>query len=190
MPMSVRAMAQALGVGKSQVQRDAAAGMPMSDPAAARAWREAHHDVSRTAHGRIDRHAISASTAALLQAAADTAPPPAEDEAPRPDDTAAYREARTARERIRRDREQLELDQLRGNLIGLDDAKRLAFTAFRSLRDAVLNVPARVKDQCAAATDPIAIERLIEDELNAALGRFSADRVLHETADEEEEATA
>jgi len=70
---------------------------------------------------------------------------------------------------IRVSRERIELEQLRGSLISLEEAKRLAYTAFRSLRDAVLNVPARIKDQCAAETDSFEIEQIIDAELSAAL---------------------
>jgi hypothetical protein len=55
--LSVRAMAEALGVAKSQVHRDAQAGMPMHSADAARAWRLDQHDMSRTVEGRIDRPA-------------------------------------------------------------------------------------------------------------------------------------
>ena len=185
--LSVRAMAAALGVSKSQVQRDKDAGMPMHDAAAARAWRDAHHDISRTAEGRIDRPgqdplpATLADDAAADLAGQDTAAAPAAAPATLAE-TEAYRAARSDREQIRRDREQIELDQLRGSLIALEDAKRLAYTSFRLLRDALLNIPARVKDQVAAETDPLLIEHLIEAEISGALSGFRPERVLVDTA--------
>jgi hypothetical protein len=100
-------------------------------------------------------------------------------------DTEAYRKARAERERIRVEREQLELDQLRGQLIDLEEAKRLAFTAFRALRDAVLNVPARIKDQVAVESDAFRVEQLIETELAAALDKFDTARVLRDDDDDE-----
>lgn len=100
---------------------------------------------------------------------------------------AVYRTARGEREQLRLERDRYELDQLRGQLISVVEAKRLAFTAFRSLRDAVLNVPSRVKDHCAAETDALRIEQLLDAELSAALGTFSSDRVLDEIDDEEDE---
>lgn len=45
----------------------------------------------------------------------------------------------------------------------------------------MLNVPARVKDQCAAQTDAFAIEQLIEAELFSALQSLDPDRVLIES---------
>lgn len=183
--LSVRAMAEALGVSKSQVSRDAQAGMPMHDVAAARGWRQAQHDLSRTADGRIDRTPPDAPLAAGSPPAAAGA---VDDDAPASDpDTAAFRSARAARERTNAERAQLELEQLRGNLIPLADAQRLAFTAFRTLRDAVLNVPARVKDQAAAMTDPLLVERLIEDELTATFKRFDETSLVTEPAEDDDE---
>jgi len=96
-----------------------------------------------------------------------------------------YRKARAEQMAIRVAREQIELDQLRGSLISLEDAKRLAFTAFRSLRDAVLNVPARIKDQCAVEIDAFKVEQLLEAELTAALQSFNPAKVLNDVDDDE-----
>lgn len=97
----------------------------------------------------------------------------------------AFRKARAEQMEIRVSRERIELEQLRGSLIGLDEAKRLAYTAFRSLRDAVLNVPARIKDQCAAETDSFKIEQIIDAELSAALQSFNPARVLVEATEDD-----
>lgn len=189
MAYSIRSMATALGVSKSQVARDKAAGMPMADADAARAWRLAQHDMSRTVEGRIDRPAsaadtTTAATAGLATGAGGVSAPPASsgaDELVDDEDTGKFRRARADREETNAETARLELEQLRGRLIDLDEAKRLAFTAFRSLRDAVLNVPARVKDQCAAEADALTIEQLLEAELISALSGFDAARVLVDT---------
>ncbi len=189
MGISVRAMAAHIGVSKSQVQRDKAAGMPMHDVAAARQWRLQHHDLSRTVDGRIDRPGPAADAtpapASLAAAAApgDDADEPADDASA---DTLKFRQARATREQVNAQRAQIELDQLRGSLIALDDAKRLAYTAFRALRDAVLNVPARVRDQLAIETDPAAIERLLEAELAGALQTLTPEAVLRDTDDDDD----
>jgi len=99
---------------------------------------------------------MHASTGATPAPPSATAPPrvaasdggPDDDDAPEPEGQSdAYRKARAQREEIRRDRELLELEKLRGNLIALDEVRALAFTAFRTLRDSLLNVPARIKDE-------------------------------------------
>lgn len=80
-----------------------------------------------------------------------------------------YREARAGRETLRLERERIELDQLRGRVISLAEASHAVFSAFRSLRDRVLNTPSRVKHQLAAETDAERCEQLLETELRAAL---------------------
>lgn len=111
------------------------------------------------------------------------APPATGDDEPPAGQTEAYRLARAEREKVRLDRERIELEQLRGNLIDLGEAKRLAFSAFRELRDAVLNVPARIKDECAATIDPLLVEQLIERELSKALASFDLARVTSDQDD-------
>lgn len=102
------------------------------------------------------------------------AAPPADDGVdPEPEDeTDGYRLSRAQREVIRVERDQIELDQLKGNLIALEAAKLVAFTSFRTLRDSLLNIPARIKDECATETDPFKVEALIEAELSAVLASF------------------
>lgn len=102
---------------------------------------------------------------------------------PEDEKTRKYREARTAREELRLAREQREFDIEGGKLLPLEDAKRVAFTAFRQLRDAILHVPARIKDGLAAETNPDVIEQLLEEELSAALGGFDPASVLQEPED-------
>jgi hypothetical protein len=192
--LSVRALAAALGVSKSQVGRDALAGMPTHSVGAAREWRSRVHDVSRTVEGRIDRPGLFGRPDPL-SAAAEGPPvvlvPPAAvetpDDAPQPGDTAEYRKARAERERTRAKREALELEMLRGKLIDVEEASRLAFTAFRGLRDAFENVPARVKDQLAAEADPFRIEQQLGAEIAAVLSSFDASTAVREKPDEDDD---
>ena len=172
MALSIRRMAAELGVSKSQVARDAQAGMPMTDAAAARLWRAAQHDMSRTVEGRVDRPAAPPVQPPAAPPSADDDPAAADDE-----DTAAYRAARANRERINAERAQLELDQLRGRLVDRDEVARLRFTEFRSLRDGLGNIGARIKDACAVETDPLRCEILINDAVGEVLNAF-ADQVL------------
>ena len=195
MALSVREMAKQLGVSKSQVQRDKDAGMPMGDAAAASAWRAAHHDISRTVEGRIDRPAAPDTSAAAAGGLAATAgaggasAPPASselDDEPLPDDTLEYRKARTEREQIRRDRERMDLDRDRGRLIDATEAARLAFTTFRTLRDQAFNMSARLAPQLVVETDALRIEQLIDAELTAVFSQFDESRLLREPEDDDE----
>jgi hypothetical protein len=170
MTLSIRTMATALGVSKSQIQRDKEAGMPMTDLPAAAAWRATHHDVSRTRDGRIDRPGPDPATPPA-------APPPGDDDEPRPNDTDAYRAARTEREQLRRDRERMELEKELGNLVDRGEVARLRFTEFRALRDALGNLGPRVAPLVANEADPLRCEQIYTDALDEILNAF-ADQVL------------
>jgi hypothetical protein len=169
MAYSIRQMAAALGVSKSQVDRSAKAGMPLDDVDAARAWRLAHQDLARTVDGRIDRPAPAARPPAP--------PPPADDPDDDPvasdEDTAIYRTERAKREGIRREREQLALQQERNELVAVQEVARLQFTAQRLTRDRIEMVAARVAPELVALVqaggDGFAVERVINDHLRQAL---------------------
>lgn len=94
-----------------------------------------------------------------------------------------YREHRSKREYYVAAKHKLEYEQLLGQLINVDDAKRIAFTSFRSIRDSVLNVAARIKDQLAAETDPHVCEELLERELSAALASVDVGKLNAEAED-------
>jgi hypothetical protein len=94
--------------------------------------------------------------------------------------TSEYRTHRAEREKYGALKQKLEYEQLAGGLIPVDEAKRIAFTTFRGIRDSVLNVPARLKDQLAALDDPHQCERLIEAALSAALAGIDVSKLLKE----------
>ncbi len=91
-----------------------------------------------------------------------------------------YRTHRATRERYQALTQQLEYEQLVGTLINVDDAKRIAYTSFRALRDSIMNVAARIKDQLAAESDPHACEVLVETELSAALAGVDIGKLLQD----------
>lgn len=148
-------MAGLLGVSKSQVDRDKAAGMPMSSPDEARAWRLVDKDVSRTADGRIDRVQTPApklmpppAQAQLAPGAADASSASAASSGASDDQAAndpatgetdehalAYRQDRARNERIKADRAEIELQQLRGELVAATEVEQLQFTSMRIVRD-------------------------------------------------------
>jgi hypothetical protein len=180
-------MATELGVSKSQVARDKAAGMPMGDVESARAWRLAQHDVARTADGRIDRPAVQTSAPAPRSPAGEGPPAEADDE-PSSEDTATYRRERAEREKLRRQREEIELAQLRGNLVDRAEVVRLRFTEFRALRDALGNLGPRLAPTVALEADALRCEQMYAEALEEVLNAF-ADQVLtrHVLADVDED---
>lgn len=98
---------------------------------------------------------------------------------------ATFNKAKTADQVYAAKLRELEYRERVGELIDVKEAARLAFTSFRSLRDAILNIPARVQDQCAVMTDAFEIAALIENELTSALDGFSVDRMFKEEDDED-----
>lgn len=207
--LTLREIGEALGISKQAVSQLKAKGMPVGSIEAARRWRESNIDLGRArdvrmvvSHGdrpEVERvpSAPAPTVAAPLAAEAPRAkllppgPPPdayEADEEPSLADNAEYRRARAEREQVRLERDKLALEQERGKLIDLDDAMRMVFTSFRSLRDAVLNVPARVKDQVAALSDSFHVEQLLDRELSAALAGFRAETALADVDDDADEA--
>ena len=94
-----------------------------------------------------------------------------------------YREHRSKREYYVAAKHKLEYEQLLGQLINVDEARRIAFTSFRAIRDSVLNVAARIKDQLAAESDPHVCEELLERELSAALASVDVGQLNAEVED-------
>lgn len=153
-------MSAALGdVSKTQVDRLYKLGMPRHSAEAARAWRLDNLELSRTADSRIDRpqtpapHAPRPAVGGLASAAGaggDPSPPASSDDEPAdppepPDEnTTAYRADRARNERIKADRAELELLQMRNELVPVREVEQLQFTAGRITRDRVLMVPARL----------------------------------------------
>ena len=196
-------LASALGLTPAAVSKLKKQGMPVDSVEAARLWRERTLDLSRTKTGRIDRPALfEASANGSTPAAADSgvgevatlatspaAPVQTPEDTPEPGDTSEYRQARAAREKTRAEREELELSELRGRLLDVEEASRLAFTAFRALRDALQNVPARLKDQLAAETDAFRVEQLLEVEITAVLASFDVESAVRDKdkADDDED---
>lgn len=89
-----------------------------------------------------------------------------------------YREHRATRERYQALKQQLEYEQLVGQLINVEEASRIVFTSFRGLRDSLMNVATRIKDQLAAQTDPHMCEQLVENEIAAALAGIDIKNLL------------
>jgi len=108
------------------------------------------------------------------------------DDEPSSEDTAAYRRERAERERIRRQKEEIELEQLRGNLVDKAEVARLRFTEFRALRDAIGNLAPRIAPMVAIETDPVKCEQFYSDALEEILKAF-ADQVLTRDVLQDEE---
>lgn len=99
----------------------------------------------------------------------------------------SYHQSRALRESISVQNAQLDLDIRKGQLIDLETAKQLGFTTLRILRDALRNIGARVGAQVAAMEDPFQCEQLINAEIEAVLSSVTAESLLSEPVDDDEE---
>lgn len=98
----------------------------------------------------------------------------------------SYHLSRSLRARIDAENAQLDLDQRKGKLIDLEEAKRLGYTTLRTLRDALRNTGPRIAAQVAALSDPYACEQLINGEIDAALASVTVDKIMSDQDDDED----
>lgn len=186
--VSLGAVQKAISTNRIQVTPEKKIDSSVADMA----W-DANTDASRVAVNVIQQRPQAAQQSIGLAPAADDTPrglEKSDDDKSETDDLNGndrvaneYREHRATRERYMALKQQLEYEQQVGSLISVDDAKRIAYTSFRALRDAVLNVAPRIKDQLAATTDPLLCEQLLDAELSSALAGIDVGKLLKEQDD-------
>lgn len=81
--------------------------------------------------------------------------------------------ARTRLTSAQADKTELEVEQLRGNLISLDNMKSLWGNVLGAFRARILSIPSRLTPQIATIRDPKKIDKLIKDALHDALNELS-----------------
>lgn len=194
---TLAAVQKAVKSGRVTVCFDAGGKMRIDSISADATWREKTDPAKQSllySAGPAPNTSSLSDDVSVGQGGGATVPPPATSGDEPSDDaddeaTSKYRQGRADREEINVRRARIELAQLEGSVISLDQAKLVVATSFRTLRDAILNVPARIKDQCAGETDSFAIEALIESELTQVLSSFTP-AVLPTDGDQEDDADA
>jgi len=178
--VSLGAVQKALRAGRINANADKKIDAAVAD----REW-DVNTDASRIAVSAVEVAApLAQKEISFAAPAGEEADKPAAEELTGSDKSASeYRENRSKREYYVAAKHQLEYEQLLGQLINVDDAKRIAFTSFRAIRDSVLNVAARIKDQLAAETDPHVCEELLDRELSAALASVDVGQLVAESED-------
>ena len=178
--VSLGAVQKALRAGRINANADKKIDAAVAD----REW-DVNTDASRIAVSAVEvATPLAQKEISFAAPAGDEADKPAAEELTGSDKSASeYRENRSKREYYVAAKHQLEYEQLLGQLINVDDAKRIAFTSFRAIRDSVLNVAARIKDQLAAETDPHVCEELLDRELSAALASVDVGQLVAESED-------
>jgi hypothetical protein len=191
MLMGYREYARHRGVSLGAVQKALRAGRINAnadkkiDAAVADSEWDVNTDASRIAVSAVETTApLAQKEISFAAQAGEEADRPAAEELTGNDKSASeYRENRSKREYYVAAKHKLEYEQLLGQLINVDEAKRIAFTSFRAIRDSVLNVAARIKDQLAAESDPHVCEELLERELSAALASVDVGKLVAESED-------
>ena len=166
-PLLQSELAEALGVSPAVVSRDARRGMPIDSVEAAGDWRARHL-----------RPRVKAGQAAADPAPAPVAPPssrPARPDA-HPDlelDRISYEEARRRREAAEAQRAELQLAELRGDLVRAVDIKAALSRRVASLRESFLQMPSRVVPLLVAHPGAADMDRLLRAEILLALGQVT-----------------
>ena len=83
-----------------------------------------------------------------------------------------YWAVKARREKILADRDELELDLVKGKLVIADDVHKAAFLAARKLRDTLHGICKQSSPAIAALNDPVDIERHLKAEIDRALEEF------------------
>lgn len=178
--VSLGAVQKALRAGRINANEDKKIDAAVAD----REW-DVNTDASRIAVSAVEvATPLAQKEISFAAQAGEEADRPAAEELTGSDKSASeYRENRSKREYYVAAKHKLEYEQLLGQLINVDEAKRIAFTSFRAIRDSVLNVAARIKDQLAAESDPHVCEELLERELSAALASVDVGKLVAESED-------
>ena len=180
-------LAAALGLSKGRLSQLKAEGMPVDSIEAAQAWREERQNIAA-------RKRLPDQVAAALQSIAPQSTFPALPTARRPDpgvppqgagiDICEGLEedrdaARTRREISEANIAEMTEARMRRELIRVTAVQTLLATEYATLRDALLQIPARMAPTLAAESDPAAIQTALHAEIHHALTDLAgaADRV-------------
>lgn len=140
--VQLKHLARALDISASMCSRLARRGMPVDDVERARRWRRRHLELARTKGARMHVAGSDSQTSAP-GAVAGAEGEGVADDPPAAGDLQEYREARAQRERLRAERERIELGQLTGRLIDARQAEEFQFSVGRITRDCMEQVGPR-----------------------------------------------
>lgn len=151
-------LAEALGISQPMVGRLLKRGMP-EDVDGARSWRAQHLNIAQRKRSSPPPPARPAGVAQL----------PATGNLVSSDES--HDQARTRREIAEADIAELKIAELRGDLIRREDMERTVGTLAAGLREAVLQIKARLAPLLAAESDIMKVSAMLDAELRAALDK-------------------
>jgi hypothetical protein len=86
---------------------------------------------------------------------------------------ASYRESLAAREAYRARLVKLDFEERTGKLVNADEVRAATFRVARATRDRILGVPARLAPILAAVSEPLEVQRLLEEALRDVCAEMS-----------------
>ena len=81
------------------------------------------------------------------------------------------------KKRASTEKEELELEEMKGKLLNAEKVKKAAFEKARGVRDAIENIPNRLTSLLAAESDEFKLRELLTRELKSALENLSQDEL-------------
>lgn len=91
----------------------------------------------------------------------------------KPSNSDGYSASRNRREAADAEMAELKLAEAQNSLIRVDAVKMVLGGIFSTMRDAVLQIPARLSPQLAAESDPASVQKMLYTELHQALQQLS-----------------
>jgi phage terminase Nu1 subunit (DNA packaging protein) len=175
--MSQSDLGRALGLSPAAITKLKKQGMPVVSVDAAQAWRLARQSVAR----RKPQPATVPLTDAGLRPMSDGASVPLSDAALRPMGEGAYARqpeseyntARTRREKAEAEIAELRLAEQLGLLINAAHVRAALAKRVAGLREAMLQLPARVVPLLAASPDASSMDKILRAEIVAALAQLT-----------------
>ena len=138
-------------------------------------------DVAQAEAALVNSVHPSSKTAAALQATASATAPPATppDESSQTVEITSYHVAKTLREAAEAQIARLKLAEMQGEVIRVEAVKNQLATVFSTVREALLQIPARMAPLLAADPDPVSVHNVLHAEIHQALHHLAgaADRV-------------
>lgn len=144
-------------------------------------------DVSKAQAALANSVHPSSKTAAALQS---TTPAPPSASAEPPDssqsvEVTSYHVAKTLREAAEAQMARLKLAEMQGDVIRVAAVKSQLATVFATVRDALLQIPARMAPVLAAEADPVSVHNVLHAEIHQALQHLAgaAERLTNPAAE-------
>lgn len=183
--LSQSALAKGLNLSKQMVSKLKKQGMPIDSVEAARAWREQNLNIAQRKDVMIQTEASAVASDAfepptvisLKVFGASPVLPPADaafgDGEQEDEETESFKAAKTRLTIAEANLKELAEARERHELIRVDAVKRQFAVEYSTLREALMQIPARLAPLVAAETDAVAIRNLMEQEVHQALVRLS-----------------